>query len=103
MRSYALPLFALIDRAKVDLSRPIPEELGEQIQGWLAAQCRIHALHAKVLVPHQAEPLLVLLGVEPNSLPALCALAEVQRCTLSEYQRAGEDRFTLIPLSVKPD
>jgi hypothetical protein len=37
---YAIPLFALINRSKVDLSQPLPEALGEQLAGFLNAQIR---------------------------------------------------------------
>ena len=103
MRTYALPLFALIDRRKVDLQRPLPEQLAEQLQLWLEAQCRIRMLNAKTLLPAGGEPLLILLGVDEGSLPALLALADVQRTTLYDYHREAEDRFSLAPVALKTD
>lgn len=99
---YAIPLFALIDRAKVDLGKPLPEELGEQLAGYLEQQFGIESLSNRLLLL-DGEAYLVLFGVPETSLPPLCSLVDVQRTQLFRYERAGQERVTLIPLNVKVD
>lgn len=96
---YAIPLFALIDAALVDLDRPLPDELGEQLGIYLHGQFGIHSLSAQLIVLEQ--PYLVLHGVDSGSLPALCSLVDVQRTQLYRYERADRDTVTLTPLNVK--
>ncbi len=100
-RSYALPLYSLVDKAKVDPRSPQLQELAERLGGYLAANLGIDTLHARVEFANN-EPMLVLHGVETDALPRLFALADVQRTQLHEYSRDGEDQFTLRPLAVKP-
>lgn len=99
---YAIPLFALLDRSKVDLSQPLPEALGEQIAGYLAVQFGIRALSTRML-KMEDEAYLVLHDVPSGSLPALCSLVDVQRTQLFRYERKDEGTVTLTPLNVKID
>ncbi len=101
-RSYALPLYSLVDKAKVDPRSPQLQELAERLGGYLAASLGINSLHARVEFADK-EPMLILHGVEAAALPRLFALADVQRTQLHEYNRDGEDHFTLRPLAVKPE
>lgn len=101
-RSYALPLYSLVDKAKVDPRSPQLSELAERLGGYLAANLGIDSLHTRVEFADN-EPMLVLHGVGSAALPRLFALADAQRTQLHEYSRTGEDQFTLRPLAVKPD
>ena len=97
---YAIPLFSLIDKKKVDMSQPLPEALGEQLQLFLEQQIGIKLIAADLAVIGE-EAYLVLHGVEAESLPALCSLVDVQRTQLFRYERADTDSVTLTPLNVK--
>ncbi|MEX0332249.1 MAG: hypothetical protein AB3N64_12585 [Puniceicoccaceae bacterium] len=97
---YALPLFALIDKQKVDLSQPLPESLAEQLALYLEGQLGIKALSAQTPIIGDT-PYLVLFGVEEDSLPALCSLVDVQKSQLFRYERTDQESVTLTPLNVK--
>jgi len=97
---YAIPLFALIDSEKVDLSQPLPDSLAEQLSLYLEAQLGIKSLSSNVLILNE-EPYLVLFGVPAESLVPLCSLVDVQRSQLFRYEREDQDTVTLTPLNVK--
>lgn len=97
---YAIPLFALIDPAKVAPDQPMPEELAEHLGNYLEGELGIRAISTRLIVLKQ-QPYLVLHGVEHDSLPALCSLVDVQRTQLYRYQRIDEQTVTLTPLNVK--
>lgn len=97
---YAVPLFSLIDRGKVDLSQPLPESLAEQLALYLEGSFGIQSLSAQLLL-FRDEPFIVLYGVAADSLPALCSLVDVQRTQLYRYERDDEETVTLTPLNVK--
>ena len=97
---YAIPLFSLVDASKVDLSRPIPEELAEQLGLYLEGRLGIKALSHNVLLLEDT-PYLILHGLEADSLPSLCSLVDVQRTQLFRYEREDEQTVLLTPLNVK--
>jgi hypothetical protein len=97
---YAIPLFALVDPSKIDLSQPLPEEFAEQLALYLEGQLGIKSLSAQTLILEE-QPYLVLFGVEVESLPALCSLVDVQRSQLFRYERKDQESVTLTPLNVK--
>jgi hypothetical protein len=99
---YAVPLFSLVDSGKVDLSQPLPEELGDQLAAYLQKAFGIESLSTRLLM-FQEEPFLVLFGVPEPSLAPLCALVDVQRTQLFRYERTDTETATLTPLSVKVD
>jgi hypothetical protein len=99
---YAIPLFSLIDRSKVDLSHPLPEALGDQLAFFLNAKFGVEALSSQLLRLGD-EAYLVLHEVPADSLPALCSLVDVQRTQLFKYERSDQDTVTLTPLNVKID
>lgn len=101
MGNYAIPLFSLIDRNKVDLSEPLPESLAEQLHLYLRDQFQIHSISAKLLRGGEYT-YLVLHEVDEESLPKLIALVDVQKSQLFRYERKGEDEVQLTPLAVKP-
>ncbi|HSH08789.1 MAG TPA: hypothetical protein VK995_00260 [Oceanipulchritudo sp.] len=97
---YAIPLFALIDRGKLDLSVPLPESLGDHLGLYLKEQFGIESLSPQLL-QFGDEPFLVLHHVPTSSLPALCSLVDVQRSQLYRYEREDEQSVLLTPLNVK--
>ncbi len=99
-KAYAIPLFALIDKGKVDLRQELPESLAEQLRLWLQDSCAIRSLHAR-FVKAEDSAFLVLQGVPEDCLPALFALVDVQRSQLFRYERPDEGTVRLTPLNVK--
>jgi hypothetical protein len=99
---YAIPLFALVDRDKVDLKQPLPETFAEHLALYLENSFAIRSLSAQIHL-FRDEPFLVLYSVPEESLPALCSLVDVQRTQLYRYQRSDEETVMLTPLNVKVD
>lgn len=97
---YAIPLFALIDRKKVDLDQPLPDSLGEQLAVYLNGQFGIESLSTQFLKRGE-DAYLVLHEVPESSLPALCSLVDIQKTQLYRYERTDEETVTLTPLNVK--
>ena len=97
---YAIPLFSLIDRSKVDLEQPLPESLAEQLALFLKASFGIESLSPQ-LYRLGDEAYLVLHQVPEKCLPALCSLVDVQRTQLYRYERTDQETVTLTPLNVK--
>lgn len=99
--NYALPLFALVDRGKVDLQSPQLPELAENLYRYLAISINLDALDSRIEMLGD-EPYLVLNGVAPASLPPLLALADVQKSQLFRYHRESSEQASLTPLAVDP-
>lgn len=99
--NYAIPLFALVDRSRVDLRSPQLPELAENLLGFLQSQFSIDVLDCRI-EQLGGETYLLLNGTAKAALPRLLALADVQRTTLSRYQRDSADVATLIPLAIDP-
>ncbi len=99
--NYALPLFALVNRHKVDLESRQLSELAEQLQGFLSANIGIAALDSRIEILAR-DPYLILNGVSEDSLPRLFALADAQRTQVFRYHRRSEAEATLTPLAVDP-
>lgn len=99
---FALPLFSLIDREKVDLRQPIPDELAEQLGLYLEGSFGIRSLSSKVVLAGE-EPYLVLHEVPQEALPALFSLVDVQGTRLFRYERADEQSIRLTPLRIRLD
>ena len=97
---YAIPLFALVDRSRIDQRQPLPELLGEHLARYLEQQFGIESLSEQLLL-FKNEPFLVLHHVPESSLPALCSLVDVQRSQLYRYERSDQETVTLTPLNVK--
>ena len=98
----ALPLFALIDRQKVDPDKSDLAQLAEQLGAHIGESHGIE--HEAVAIeggPGRGDSsalYLVLLGVPESSWPAFLALAEVQRAQPFAFRTDGSGRFTLHPL-----
>lgn len=99
---YAVPLFAIVDESKVDLSKPLPDTFGEQLGMYLNAQFGIKSLSSPVMLL-EGVPYLILHGVPPESLPPLCSLIDVQKSQLFRYEREDQETVVLTPLNVKID
>lgn len=99
--NYALSLFALVDRDKVDASSQQMPELAEQLQAYLSGNMGIDLLDCRIEVLGD-ETYLVLNGVAGASLPAVFALSDVQKTQLFRYRREDSDSATLTPLAVDP-
>src|SRR5690606_10885086 len=99
---FAIPFRALLDEKKLQLHDELPIALAEHLQAYLADQLNIRCMDIKVLRLGN-NLYLRLIAVEKSSIPALCALADVQKVTLYRYERADEGRVTLTPLMVAPD
>ena len=99
--NYALKLFALVHRERVDPGRAQLEELALNLHGFLGHKLGLEVLDVRI--EHLArEPYLVLNGVPASGLPKLLALADVQRTQLFAYHRDSAEKATLTPLAVKP-
>lgn len=98
--NFAIPLFSIVDRSKVDTRSELPEAFAEHLQAYLEGGMGIRCLFCKFLRGGD-DVLLVLHGVSKESLPALCSLVDVQKTTLYRYERSGEDSISLTPLAVK--
>jgi hypothetical protein len=99
---YALPLFSLIDRGKVDPRQAFPDELAEHLRAWLEGSFGIRALSSKILLAGN-EPYLILHEVQEDALTALFSLVDVQGTQLFRYERSDEQTIRLTPLRIKVD
>lgn len=99
---YAVPLFALIDRKKIDLRQPISDELAEQLGLYLEGRFGIRSLSSKIVVAGE-EPYLVLHEVPEAAIAALFSLVDVQGTQLFRYERSDEETIRLTPLRIKPE
>jgi hypothetical protein len=99
--NYALRLFALVDRAKLDAGGLPRDELAENLGGFLQHQFGLEALDVRI-EQLAGEPYLILNGVARAGLPKLLALADVQKTQLFAYRRDSAELATLTPLAVKP-
>lgn len=98
----ALPLFALVDRDKIDPERSDLAGLAEQLGVHLEqAHGIVHdavAIEGGATASGTPALYLVLLGVPQASWPAFLALAEAQKAKPFAFRRDDDGRFTLHPL-----
>lgn len=99
--NFAISLFAVIDRKKVDPSIDLPETFAEHLQMYLLQDLGIECLSLRFLRSEQ-EVMMVMNGVPEKSLAALLALADIQKTELFRYERDDEERVTLTPIRVNP-
>lgn len=100
--AYAIPLFALVDPAKIDVDVGLPDSFADQLQAYFEAVLKIRALSFQFITA-RGEPYLVISGLEQDSLPALFSLADVQKTTLFKYDKPDMQTVVLTPLAVKVD
>ena len=103
----ALPLFALVDRSKIDPDQSDLSSLAERLGTHLEQQHAIAhdavAIEGGATGSGSAALYLVLLGVPQDSWPAFLALCEIQKAQPFVFRRepGEEQRFTLQPLGAK--
>ncbi|MDR2863030.1 MAG: hypothetical protein LBV54_04025 [Puniceicoccales bacterium] len=103
-RHFALPLFALVDRHKIDPDTSDLLGLSQQIGHYLLHNFSIEHGGVSIEGVHGAggtvDLYLVITEVSQESWPALFALADVQktRLLLCEFPDDGTGRFVLTPL-----
>jgi hypothetical protein len=100
--AYALPLYSVVDPAKVDPRNGLPESMADQLQAYFQVSLHIKALSFQFVMVSE-DPYLLIGGLEKASLPALLALADVQKTTLYRFERPDPDTVTLTPLAVQID
>ena len=102
--SFAIPLWALVDRQKVDPKTSDLRGLARQLGRWLehnhGVQHKGAAIEESDGAEPGADPLLIVAGVPQVHWPAMLALAAAQRCTLYILVREADGSATLRPLSV---
>lgn len=98
----ALPLFSLVDRAKIDPEKSDLADLAGEIGAFLTERHAIEheavSIEGGVSRMHSDSLFLVLLGVPENSWPAFLALAETQRAKPFVFRSEADGRFSLHPL-----
>jgi len=99
----ALPLFALIDRDKVDPDRSdlaaLAGRLGAHLETAHGIAHEAIAIEGGTTASGTPALYLVLLGVPQDSWPAFLALAEIQKSKPFVFRREGDEgRFSLHPL-----
>lgn len=99
--NFAISLFAVIDRKKVDPFIELPETFADHLQMFMLQDLGIECLSLRFLRSEQ-EVMMVLNGVPEDSLAALFALADVQKTELYRYERDDEERVTLTPIRISP-
>lgn len=102
--TFALPLWSLVDRAKVDPATSDLRGLARQLGRWLAHN---HGIQHKGTAIEEsdgarpgADPLLVVAGVPQVHWPAMLALAAAQRATLYVVVPDEDGAPSLRPLSI---
>ena len=101
LSNYALPLYSLVDRDRVDLRSPQLDQLAEHIHGFLVDTIGLEALDGRIALLG-GEPYMILNGTPESSLAKLLALADVQKTQLFRYERDSREQATLVPLAVVP-
>lgn len=101
---FALPLFSLIDRSKVDPNASDLQGLAAQLSRYLAEQLSIqHTVASIEGVKNAAEEIdlyLLITEVPQENWPALLALVNAQQTTLfvCVFSEENPGQFTLTPL-----
>ncbi len=102
--TFAIPLWALVDRQKVDPRTSDLRGLARQLGRWLehnhGVQHKGTAIEETDEAAPGADPVLIVAGVPQIHWPAMLALAASQRCTLYVMVKEADGRSALRPLSV---
>jgi len=105
--TFALPLWSLVDRSKVDPATSDLRGLARQLGRWLAHN---HGIQHKGAAIEEsdgarpgADPLLIVAGVPQVHWPAMLALARTQRATLYVVTPGEGGVATLRPLALPAD
>ena len=102
--TFALPLWALVDRTKVDPASSDLRGLARQLGRWLThnhgVQHKGTAIEETDEAAPGADPLLIVAGVPQVHWPAMLALAAAQCCVLYVVVKEPDGSSSLRPLSV---
>lgn len=102
--TFALPLWALVDRTKVDPASSDLRGLARQLGRWLThnhgVQHKGTAIEETDEAAPGADPLLIVAGVPQVHWPAMLALAAAQACVLYVVVKEPDGSSSLRPLGV---
>lgn len=96
--TFALPLWSVVDRDKVEPGASDLRSLARQLGKWLEHNFAVAHKGTVIEQPEGAEPLLIVAGVAQRHWPAMLALAQTQGTTLYVVVPDAEGRFSLHPL-----
>lgn len=104
--TFALPLWSLVDKSKVEPGASDMRALARQLGRWLENNFSIQHKGTVIEEPGatnpDAEPLLVVAGVAQAHWPAMLALAQAQKTELYVVVPDADGRFSLHPLRIPP-
>lgn len=104
--TFALPLWSLVDRAKVEPGTSDMRALARQLGKWLEHNFAVRHKGTVIEEPaadqEGAEPLLIVAGVQQAHWPAMLALAQSQKSRLYVVVPDADGRFSLHPLDIPP-
>jgi len=102
--TFALPLWALVDRTKVDPASSDLRGLARQLGRWLThnhgVQHKGTAIEETDEAAPGADPLLIVAGVPQVHWPAMLALAAAKACVLYVVVKEPDGSSSLRPLGV---
>jgi len=104
--TFALPLWSMVDRTKVEPGTSDMRALARQLGRWLEHNFNVQ--HKGTAIEEAdgsqpgAEPLLIVAGVPQIHWPAMLALAQSQQSALYVVVPDAEGRFSLHPLNIPP-
>lgn len=100
--TFALPLWAIVDEAKVEPGKSDTRMLARQLARWLE-----HNLDLKhkgtVIEVYQEDPILIIAGVAQAQWPLIIALAQTQECPLWLVLPNGQGQHSLKLLDLPED
>ncbi len=104
--TFALPLWSMVDRTKVELGKSDMRALARQLGRWLEHNFNIEHKGTVIEEPDPSqldtEPLLLVASVPEAHWPAMLALAQSQKSSLYIVVPDSEGRFSLHRLNVPP-
>lgn len=99
--TFALPLGAVVDEAKIEPGKSDTRMLARMLGRWLSHNFDL--THKGTAIETDAEgPVLIVAGVPEKHWPVMLALAQTQRCPLYLVLPNGEGQHVLKPLDVPP-
>jgi len=102
--NFALPLWALVDRSKVEVGKSDMRGLAKELGRWLKHNFDI--THKGVAIEEPAgtaageDPMLVVAGVPQAQWPTMIAIAQSKECKLFLVLPNEHGRFTLKELNI---
>lgn len=104
--TFALPLWSMVDRTKVELGKSDMRALARQLGRWLQHNFNIEHKGTVIEEPDPSQldavPLLLVASVPEANWPAMLALAQSQKSSLYIVIPDSEGRFSLHALNVPP-